>query len=118
LQFQNDQRRRMHRRFLFGSLICLSSDGFTDYFVFGTVVDRDGISGGGGGGRHHEKKRQNQNGRQFEIEKSGTIGVQLLLPDGAVATALREGIAYDLIESPAFYGSYSHVLRALQVFLK
>ena len=97
----------MSRRFIFGSLICLSDDGFKNNFIFGTVVDRDGIDGGG---RHQQQQPKN---RRFTIEKRGCIGV--LLQSMTAASELRQDIAYYLVESPAFYECYSHVLRALQV---
>jgi hypothetical protein len=98
----------MQRRFLYGSLVCLSSDRFADSFIFGTVVDRDGIGGGG------RAKLQKQQQSQFStIEKSiGTIGILL---QSAATAQLHEGTDYWLVESPAFYECYSHVLRALQV---
>jgi hypothetical protein len=103
----------MQRRFIFGSLVCLSSDGFDNSFIFGTIVDRDGISGGGNR-QNKQNFRDQKNGRQFEIEKSGTIGI-LLQSMATAVPQLREGINYWLVESPAFYECYSHVLRALQV---
>jgi hypothetical protein len=102
----------MQPRFILGILFCLSSDNFDDSFIFGTIVDRDGIMGGGNG--HYQQKNLDQkNGRQFEIEKSGTIGI-LLQPFTATAQ-LRQSIDNLLVESPAFYECYSHVLRVLQV---
>ena len=71
------------------SLLCLSSDNFKEDFVFATVTDR-----------HDKKLGEGKFG--IKIENNATIDTSL---------------TYHIVESPAFFEAYRHVLTALKVSL-
>lgn len=85
--FQVRKRMRWTKRFIFGSLVCLSMDGFRDNLVFAVVKDRD----------------------ETKIVH-GIIGLKFENPD-----AVDYNAQYCMVESPAFFEAYRHVLEALQV---
>lgn len=78
---------RWNKRFIYGSLVCLSMDGFRNNLVFAVVKDRD------------ENKLV-----------QGVVGLKFENPD-----ALDYEARYLTVESPAFFEAYRHVLEALQV---
>ena len=78
---------RWNKRFIYGSLVCFSSDEFRDDLVFAVVKDRD----------------------ETKIVK-GIIGMKFENPD-----AVDYDAKYIMVESPAFFEAYRHVLEAIQV---
>ena len=76
------------KRLLIGSLLCFSKDKF-ETFIFATVANR----------------------RPLLLEE-GQIDVHFL--DGFENSIDVEQKIFDMVESPAFYEAYQHVLRALQ----
>ena len=76
------------KRLIFGSLLCFSSDNFETFF-FATVANRDPL-----------------------LLKHGEVDVHFL---GGFNTIIAiDDVAFDMVESPAFYEAYQHVLKALQ----
>uniref|UniRef100_A0A914YLG7 ZNFX1 domain-containing protein n=1 Tax=Panagrolaimus superbus TaxID=310955 RepID=A0A914YLG7_9BILA len=82
---QISKRMRMNKRLIFGSLVCLSPDDFKTRFLFATVLER-------------EKLIEGKVGLKFE----GVLEVN---------TKWK----YCMVESPAFFEAYKHVMTALQV---
>ena len=88
------------KRLIFGSLVCLSKDFFQNHCLIGTVLesgDKDGKN----------KKLVNV---KFEREKNGTNLNMSDLP--------QFGEIYIMIETPAYFEPYKHVLNALKSFYK
>ena len=79
---------RWSKRLNYGSLVCLSADGFQANFHFASVVDRD------------------------KLETNKTIGLRL-----NEASMPKSSVTYRMVESPAYFEAYRHVLLALQVLL-
>ena len=79
---------RHSKRLIFGSLLCFSMDQF-ETFIFATVANRDP-----------------------EMLKNGLVDVHFLNGFDRIIDA-DQGM-FDMVESPAFYEAYQHVLRALQ----
>ncbi|KAI1714330.1 AAA domain-containing protein [Ditylenchus destructor] len=80
--------RNMHwnKKLIYGSLVCLSSDDFNKNFIFGLVQDRD------------EK-----------MLWKGKVGLKLENPG-----QLKTTVLYNMVESPAFFEAYKHVMLAMQ----
>ena len=76
------------KRLIFGSLLCFSSDNFETFF-FATVADRDP-----------------------QLLRQGEVDVHFL--DGFNTIINADQGTFDMVESPAFYEAYHHVLKALQ----
>ena len=79
---------RWSKRLNYGCLVCLSSDGFQTNFHFASVVDRD------------------------KLETNLTIGLRL-----NETSMPKTSDTYRMVESPAYFEAYRHVLLALQVLL-
>eukprot|EP00794_Sanderia_malayensis_P005584 gene5584-6273_t len=77
------------RRFLFGSLVCLSKD-FNGALMFATVANR----------------------KPEDLEK-GEVEVRFIGGLEAVANVAQEDV-FQMVESPSFYQAYCHVLKAMQ----
>jgi hypothetical protein len=88
---------RWNRKLLYGSLICLSSDGFREHFAFASIVDRDKIVS-------HQMV-----GLRFDEDA---------LADEAMMGTRVGRHPFVMVESPAFFEAYRHVCTALQVYLR
>ena len=93
IQFDIDRLKyvKWHRtkRLIYGSLVCLSSDGFTSQIVFASVSNRD----------------------PDEL-KDGVIHIK---PEGDSAFLPWDNhLEYTMVESSAFYEAYRHILSSLQ----
>uniref|UniRef100_A0A914YV12 RZ-type domain-containing protein n=1 Tax=Panagrolaimus superbus TaxID=310955 RepID=A0A914YV12_9BILA len=78
------KRLRMNKRLINGSLICLSSDGFKNEFLFATILDRNNIL-------------------------DAKIGLKF---EGSLDLNFKR--TYSMVESPAFFDAYRHVMTALK----
>uniref|UniRef100_A0A915DE83 RZ-type domain-containing protein n=1 Tax=Ditylenchus dipsaci TaxID=166011 RepID=A0A915DE83_9BILA len=87
-QLKINHRMRWNKRLTFGSLVCLSADNFHQSFVFAVVLDRDA-----------------------EVLAKSKIGLRFENPAEA-STKLE----YSMVESPAFFEAYKHVMLALQSY--
>uniref|UniRef100_A0AC34FL39 NFX1-type zinc finger-containing protein 1 n=1 Tax=Panagrolaimus sp. ES5 TaxID=591445 RepID=A0AC34FL39_9BILA len=83
---KGNKRIRFDKRLKYGSLVCLSSDDFQTVFLFATVLDRD-----------EKVLVKNQIGLKFEEMSK-------------IDTKWK----YKMVESPAFFEAYKHVMMALQ----
>ncbi|XP_067947239.1 NFX1-type zinc finger-containing protein 1-like [Watersipora subatra] len=79
------------KRLIFGSLLCLSQDGFDKISLFAVVTDRD------------------------EIEKAGEFRIEFL-PDSqrAFDQLANKKTPFIAVESTAYFESYKHVLKGIQ----
>ena len=77
---------RWSKKLNYGSLVCLSADGFKTNFLFASVVNRD------------------------YLETEAIIGLRL-----CDASLPETTSTYRMVESPAYFEAYKHVLSALQV---
>jgi hypothetical protein len=85
---------RWNKRLMFGSLVCLSSDGFREQVAFASVADRQ------------------------PLEKGHTVVGLHFDEHSLTSEALIRELClhrFVMVESPAFFESYKHVLIALQV---
>uniref|UniRef100_A0A914PWH2 DNA2/NAM7 helicase helicase domain-containing protein n=1 Tax=Panagrolaimus davidi TaxID=227884 RepID=A0A914PWH2_9BILA len=78
------KRMRWDKRLKYGSLVCLSSDEFQEVFLFATVIERDELINGKVGLKFEEVSKINTKWK------------------------------YKMVESPAFFEAYRHVMTALQ----
>uniref|UniRef100_A0AC34F6S1 RZ-type domain-containing protein n=1 Tax=Panagrolaimus sp. ES5 TaxID=591445 RepID=A0AC34F6S1_9BILA len=78
------KRLRTNKRLFFGSLVCLSSDDFRNQFLFATILDRDNLI-------------------------DGKVGLKF---EGSLDINTKR--KYCMVESPAFFEAYRHVLTALK----
>lgn len=78
---------RWDKRLKYGSLVCLSSDDFQTVFLFATVLDRDAA-----------------------VLAEGKIGLKF-----EEMSKVNTKWKYKMVESPAFFEAYKHVMMALQV---
>uniref|UniRef100_A0A914PRP9 NFX1-type zinc finger-containing protein 1 n=1 Tax=Panagrolaimus davidi TaxID=227884 RepID=A0A914PRP9_9BILA len=78
------KRMRWDKRLKYGSLVCLSSDDFQESFLFATVLERDDLPNG-------------KVGLKFED-----------------VLKINTKLKYKMVESPAFFEAYRHVMTALQ----
>ena len=93
IQFETDRLKYVKwdrtKRLIYGSLVCLSSDGFTSQIVFASISNRDP-----------------------EALKKGFVDIK---PEGDSAflpwNAQQE---YTMVESSAYYEAYRHILSSLQ----
>ena len=79
----------VHRRLMYGSLVCLSQDNFKT-MLFATVVER------------HEEKL-----------KAGKIGIQFFEGQNVLEIEKRD-CDYQMVEPASFFEAYRHVLKGLQ----
>uniref|UniRef100_A0A914Y556 ZNFX1 domain-containing protein n=1 Tax=Panagrolaimus superbus TaxID=310955 RepID=A0A914Y556_9BILA len=79
------KRMRWDKRLKFGSLVCLSSDDFQKVFLFATVIEREELAKGKVGLKFEEISKINTKWK------------------------------YKMVESPAFFEAYKHVMMALQI---
>ncbi|KAI1716014.1 AAA domain-containing protein [Ditylenchus destructor] len=86
LQLRTHKNMRWNKKLIYGSLVCLSFDDFNRNLIFGVVQDRD------------EK-----------MLWKGKVGLKLENP-GQLDTSAR----YNMVESPAFFEAYKHVMRTMQ----
>lgn len=90
INFQVHPRMRWNKRLKYGCLVCLSSDDFHFNFLFAVVKERN----------------------PAELVKGRLM---LKFEDSAV---LDFNATYQMVESPAFFEAYRHVLTALQVSIR
>ena len=79
----------IHSRLVYGSFLCLSQDKFKT-MLFATVVERD-----------EDKLKDGRIGIQF-TENQDVFGIE------------NGDCAYQMVESPAYFEAYRHVLKGLQ----
>ena len=79
----------IHTRLVYGSFLCLSPDNF-ETMLFATVVERD-----------EEQLKEGQIGIQF-TENQALLGIE------------NRSCDYQMVESPAYFEAYRHVLKGLQ----
>ena len=82
---------RWNKRLIYGSLVCISSDNFYDNFLFASLVDRD------------------------NLENGHTVGLQFCNEILSAQNSTLGDQKYSMVESPAFFEAYKHVMTALQV---
>ncbi|XP_067659791.1 NFX1-type zinc finger-containing protein 1-like [Haliotis asinina] len=78
------------QRLIYGSLLCLSSDRFTDDVLFATVDSRDP-----------------------ESLKQGLVDVRFL-SDVPYSAYRSRGVCFDMVESPAYFEAYKDVLICMK----
>ena len=77
------------KRLIFGSLLCFSNDNFNQCMLFATVVKRDD-----------------------KLIKEGLLTIQF--ENGADGFQIDPTQPYKMVESPAYYEAYRHILKSLQ----
>ena len=82
---------RWHNRLIYGSLVCLSVDNFYENFLFASVIDRN------------------------NLETEHIVGLQFCNESVFANNPAARDQTYQMVESPAFFEAYKHVLSALQV---
>ncbi|KAI1711480.1 AAA domain-containing protein [Ditylenchus destructor] len=86
LQLKTHKNMRWNKKLIYGSLVCLSSDDFNRNFIFGVVQDRD-----------------------ENMLWKGKVGLKLENPG-----QLDTSVLYNMVESPAFFEAYKHVMLNMQ----
>ena len=82
---------RWNKRLIFGSLVCLSADNFHKNFLFASLIDRD------------------------NLETWNVVGLQFCNESVFANNPAARDQTYQMVESPAFFEAYKHVMSALQV---
>ncbi|KAI1714324.1 AAA domain-containing protein [Ditylenchus destructor] len=86
MRLKTHKNMRWNKKLIYGSLVCLSSDHFNRNLIFGVVQDRD------------EK-----------MLWKGQVGLKLENPG-----QLDTSVLYCMVESPAFFEAYKHVMLSMQ----
>ena len=82
---------RWNKRLIYGSLVCLSADNFHKNFLFASLIDRD------------------------NLETKNVVGLQFCNESVFANNPAARDQTYQMVESPAFFEAYKHVMSALQV---
>ena len=82
---------RWNKRLIYGSLVCLSADIFHKDFLFASLIDRD------------------------NLETKNVVGLQFCNESVFAKNPAARDQTYQMVESPAFFEAYKHVMSALQV---